>query len=285
MIYLHFFPKRLKLLKHAAPVLHPPKGLDIENLSKEIAEISTKNPVGRPRKSPPKPKITTPEQRAEYVRKVLNHPETLESSPQNYKRFSNELSQERILEIFKRNAISPWGYLENPSKFYFYKIELPPEIEENDHFLPILPTTGECLIIDKSTFKMELIRRGEKIALHYVAPLDFDEENQTVIGKVSNVTSFIKRLKSRNDPVAKMSERLQFHAHSLQTMGKSRMENQKLGSALNFLANQLFMWIHKISEPHPTNAKMPNFVPSAIRLALLVRKQSKPAYSVRITIA
>ena len=45
---------------------------------------------------------------------------------------------------------------------------------------------------------MTLIRRGEKIALNYVAPMDFDERAQSVIPKVANVQNFIKRLKARN---------------------------------------------------------------------------------------
>ena len=44
---------------------------------------------------------------------------------------------------------------------------------------------------------MTLIRRGEKIALKYVAPLDFDETTQSVIPKLVNVQNFIKKLKSR----------------------------------------------------------------------------------------
>ena len=128
---------------------------------------------------------------------------------------------------------------------------------------------------------MTLVRRGEKIALNYVAPMDFDERTQSVIPKLANVQNFIKRLKNRNDPVPSTAERLQFHAHSLQTLAKSELKDgknldERLNSALNFLSNQLSNWILKCTEYN----KLPNFVPSAIRLALLVRNQSKAAYLV-----
>ena len=128
---------------------------------------------------------------------------------------------------------------------------------------------------------MTLIRRGEKIALKFVAPMDYDENTQTVIPKLANVQNFIKRLKSRNDPVPNTPERLQFHAHSLLTLAKSDLKDgpsldDRLGSALNFLSNQLSNWILKCTEYN----KLPNFVPSAIRLGLLVRNQSKSAYQV-----
>ena len=62
----------------------------------------------------------------------------------------------------------------------------------------IFSAPGECLIINKAkNHQMTLIRRGEKIALKYVAPLDFDETSQSVIPKLVNVQNFIKKLKSR----------------------------------------------------------------------------------------
>ena len=68
----------------------------------------------------------------------------------------------------------------------------------------------------------------------------------------------------------------------LQTLAKSELKDSKnlddrLGSALNFLSNQLYNWILKCTEYN----KLPNFVPSTIRLGLLVRNQSKAAYLVR----
>ena len=62
----------------------------------------------------------------------------------------------------------------------------------------IFSAPGECLIINKAkNHQMTLIRRGEKIALKYVAPLDFDETTQSVIPKLVNVQNFIKKLKLR----------------------------------------------------------------------------------------
>ena len=107
--------------------------------------------------------------------------------------------------------------------------------------------------------------------------MDFDMINHRVYSSPENVVNFIKRLKNRSDPVPTVPERLQFHANSLKTLGKS-IENYKLGTALNFLSNQLFNWIDKCTEYH----KLPYFVPSAIRLALLVRNQSRTAYAVSI---
>ena len=129
---------------------------------------------------------------------------------------------------------------------------------------------------------MSLTRRGENIDLHLVAPLDFDVEKQTVFPKLANVNNFIQRLKSRNDPVPNLTETLQFHANSLETLGRSCLNNpnespdEKLGSALIFIANQLGNWVTKCSEYN----KLPQFVPSIIRMALLVRAQSKAAYAV-----
>ena len=94
----------------------------------------------------------------------------------------------------------------------------------------------------------------------------------------NNVKNFIKRLKSRRDPIPTIPERLQFHASSMQTLAKSCSKGMdyKLGSALNFLSNQIFNWIDKCTEYH----KLPNFVPSVIRMALLIRNQSRLAYTV-----
>ena len=154
------------------------------------------------------------------------------------------------------------------------------------HILFCFSVPGECLVINKVLgYQMTLVRRGEKIALNYVAPFDFDERTQSVVPKLANVQNFIKRLKNRNDPVPSTAERLQFHAHSLQTLAKSELKDgknldERLNSALNFLSNQLSNWILKCTEYN----KLPNFVPSAIRLALLVRNQSKAAYLVSFLI-
>ena len=162
----------------------------------------------------------------------------------------------------------------------------PPYRMSDGHILFCFSVPGECLVINKVLgYQMTLVRRGEKIALNYVAPMDFDERTQSVVPKLANVQNFIKRLKNRNDPVPSTAERLQFHAHSLQTLAKSELKDgknldERLNSALNFLSNQLSNWILKCTEYN----KLPNFVPSAIRLALLVRNQSKAAYLVSFLI-
>ena len=117
-------------------------------------------------------------------------------------------------------------------------------------------------------------QKTEKSHFTYIVQL-------TEVPKLANVQNFIKRLKNRNDSVPGIAERLQFHAHSLQTLAKSELKDgknldERLNSALNFLSNQLSNWILKCTEYN----KLPNFVPSAIRLALLVRNQSKAAYLV-----
>jgi len=162
------------------------------------------------------------------------------------------------------------------SKSLFRKID-PKWKHYPQDVLPLMPCTGECLVIEKlNNFKMTLIRRGEKIALKYVAPDDFDETAHRVIPDAAHVRNFIAKLKNRNDPVPSIGERLQFHANSLATLAKDP-KDPKLGSALNFLSNQLFNWIHKTTEYN----KALNFAPSAIRLALLVKNQTRSAFSVR----
>ena len=77
----------------------------------------------------------------EYVKKVLDHPESIErsTSRQVLARRPGDLTEDKVLDIFKRNAQSPWGWLENQDKFYFYKIDLPPDCVEKGHVLPLLP--------------------------------------------------------------------------------------------------------------------------------------------------
>ena len=126
-------------------------------------------------------------------------------------------------------------------------------------------------------YQMTLVRRGEKIALNYVAPLDFDERTQSVIPKLANVQNFIKRLKNRNDPVPSTAERLQFHAHSLQTLAKSELKDgknldERLNSALNFLSNQLSNWILKVSKFQNEFMKLsflPKYEPKIVRISAL----------------
>ena len=70
---------RYKLLKHSAPVLHPPKNVSLEVISKEITEINKKSRIGRPPKSIPLSTKPSKDQKDEYVRKVLETPEVIES--------------------------------------------------------------------------------------------------------------------------------------------------------------------------------------------------------------
>ena len=134
-------------------------------------------------------------------------------------------------------------------------------------------------------FKATLIRRGDDINLKFVAPQDFDPETERLIPTYGNVQSFIKKLVSRTDPVPTVAERLQFHAHSLKTLGRGQSadpnQDDLMCSALNFMSSQLFNWILKCTEYN----KLPTFGASSIRLALLVRNQSKAAYSVSISLA
>ena len=132
---------RYKLLKRSAPVLHPPKNVSLEVISKEITERNKKSRIARPRKSVPLGTNPTSEEKAEYVKKVLEHPEDIEScsSRKVFSRCPEDLSDEKVLEIFKRNAQSPWGWLENKDKFYFYKVDLPPDCVEQGNVLPLLP--------------------------------------------------------------------------------------------------------------------------------------------------
>ena len=132
---------RYKLLKRSAPVLHPPKNVSLEVISKEITERNKKSRIARPRKSVPLGTNPTNEEKAEYVRKVLEHPEDIEScsSRKVFSRPPGDLSEEKVLEIFKRSAQSPWGWLENKDKFYFYKVDLPPDCVEQGNVLPLIP--------------------------------------------------------------------------------------------------------------------------------------------------
>lgn len=253
--------QKTKLLKHAAPILCPPRNVDISTINKEVSRIFPKNRGRRPKKVS----------------------DTLIPNKQ-----LNVLSLEKVLDLFKKQASSPWGWLENKDKFYFYKCDLPTTDNELEleGCLPLLPMTTECLIINKfQNGRMSLIRRSEVIALNYVAPLDFDQGNQTVIPKTVNVNNFIRKLKARNDPTPNISETLQLHANSLETLGKGCLNqsyslsdtnvDERLGTALIFLSNQLQNWVTKCSEYN----KLPNFVPSTIRMALLVKAQSKAAYA------
>ena len=132
---------RYKLLKRSAPVLHPPKNVSLEVISKEITERNKKSRIARPRKSVPLGTNPTSEEKAEYVKKVLEHPEDIEScsSRKVFSRPPGDLSEEKVLEIFKRSAQSPWGWLENKDKFYFYKVDLPPDCVEQGNVLPLIP--------------------------------------------------------------------------------------------------------------------------------------------------
>jgi hypothetical protein len=259
---------------------------------------------GRPRKHPiPTFHLNpTQEERSAYIEHIVGGNGTSNYNinepffPNHHQNILFNLPLDKILDIFKKQSSSPWCWVENSRRFYFFKAENPPDCDldiknyDDDGTLPLLPVCGECLIIDKSQNNnnggMILIRRGERIQLNYVAPDDFDQETLMVFAKASHVQSFIQRLKARNDPVQSVPEVLKFHAHSLQTLGKcclldnSPTENpdldERLGTALNFLSNQLTMWITKCTEYQ----KLPAFVPSAIRLALLVKAQSRSAYSV-----
>ena len=250
----HFPPESIvqvngktKLLKHSAPTLHPPSNVSQAKILKAITKKGKAYTLPSSFTSDQVPRTST---------------------------VQDKYDLDLVLNMFKNQAQSPWGFVENVKKFYFHKIEVPPDgIRDDPNVLPILPCPGECLIIDKMNGKMTLIRRGEQIALKYISPLDFDEEHHRVYSKSTHVLNFIKRLKNRKDPVPTVPERLQFHAHSLQTLGKS--SEDKIGSALTFLSNQLFNWIDKCTEYH----KLPHFVPSTIRMALLARNQSKTAYA------
>lgn len=277
--FLHTI-SRVKLLRHATPMLLPPPNVDVQAISKDLVKKASRlNP--------------TDEEKAAYVDQILR---TSQHDPpaQDYDEEEddleeinedlNEITTDKMLNIFKKNSSSPWGWLESDKKFYFYKTALPPDMDaDNDQDLPLSPIMSECLVIDKSRdFKMTLTRRGEQIELNYVAPLDFSPKFQTIYPRtLDKVHSFIKKLKARNDPIPAIPEVLQMTAQDLSTMGKWCLKHfdrdEKLGSALRFLANQLNLWSSKFTSEHN---KSPSFVPSAIRLALLVRAQSKQAYSV-----
>ena len=130
-------------MKHSAPVLHPPKNVKIESISREISERNKRSRIGRPPKSAVLSSNPTPEQKAEYVKKVLDHPERLErcSNRQVLTKRPGDLPPDKVLEVFKRNGQTPWGWLENKDKFYFYKMDLPPDCVEQDNVLPLLPGT------------------------------------------------------------------------------------------------------------------------------------------------
>ena len=132
---------RYKLLKHSAPILHPPGNVSVEGICKEVFERNKRSRVGRPRKNVNLGSNPTEEQKAEYVKKVLDNPESIErsTSRQVLARRPGDLTEDKVLDIFKRNAQSPWGWLENQDKFYFYKIDLPPDCVEKGHVLPLLP--------------------------------------------------------------------------------------------------------------------------------------------------
>ena len=132
---------RYKLLKHSAPILHPPRNVSVEDICKEVTERNKRSRVGRHRKNVVLGSNPTEEQKAEYVKKVLDHPERIERSTSRQVLFRRpgDLTEDKVLDIFKRNAQSPWGWLENQDKFYFYKIDLPPDCVEKGHVLPLLP--------------------------------------------------------------------------------------------------------------------------------------------------
>ena len=284
----------MKLLKHAAPILHAPRNVDISGISNEVAK-------NRNRGNQKKIASTNIHKHQlgsgnfflffkdnSLVQKCLfiSGDNTISiMAPTSTSSKLPAISFEKIFDLFKKQASSPWGWLETDEKFYFYKCDLPPIIadeEEISNCVPLMPMTTECLIINKNIGRMSLTRRGENIDLHLVAPLDFDIEKQTVIPKLANVNNFIQRLKSRNDPTPNLTETLQFHANSIETLGRNCLKNpkespdEKLGSALIFISNQLGNWVTKCSEYN----KLPQFVPSIIRMALLVRAQSKAAYAV-----
>ena len=262
---------RTKLLKHAAPILCPPSNVDITTIPKEMAKTFHKN-RGRQKKKPlARAEIGFASSSSSFI--AIMQP-------------ANVITLDKVLDIFKKHATNPWSWHETTEKFYFSKCDLPPKCESK-YCLPLMPMVTECLMIDKTqNGKMQLIRRGEIIALKYVAPEDYDDRNETVLHTTWNVKNFIQKLKARNDPVPSIPEALQLHANAIDTIGKSCLGLQhanlddRLGTALIFLSNQLSNWVTKCTEYN----KLPNFVPSTIRMALLVRAQSKAAYAVRYLI-
>ncbi len=108
---------------------------------------------------------------------------------------------------------------------------------------------------------------------------------------VSNFINLLKKQRSGNE--IRMSDTISMAATSMQTSGQAcldkpeRLNNieelgSQMGSALKFLGNQLALWAERCNRwpSTQTNAMHGSFVPSAVRVALLMRAQSKTAYSV-----
>ena len=132
--FLHFF--RTKLLRHSAPTLNPPENINQELILRDITKKG-KNYHAQ------------------------DHVQDHQFQSQSHEEDFYDL--DLVLYLFKKHANSPWGFVENSQKFYFYKVDLPPDCDECEETLPLLPCPGECLIINKINGKMELIRRGETI--------------------------------------------------------------------------------------------------------------------------
>ena len=130
---------RTKLLRHSAPTLNPPENVNQEIILRDITR---------------KGKNYHAQDSQDHVEE---HPFRSEINEDNY-------DIDLVLDIFKKHANSPWGFVENSRKFYFYKVDLPPDCDECDETLPLLPCPGECLVLHKDqNGRMELIRRGETI--------------------------------------------------------------------------------------------------------------------------
>ena len=78
------------------------------------------------------------------------------------------ISFEKILDIFKKHADSPWGWLETDEKFYFYKCDLPPTDAEFSNCVPLMPITTECLIINKIKRQSIYVFATISLANHYL---------------------------------------------------------------------------------------------------------------------
>ena len=85
--------------------MHPPSNVDITSIPKEVAKTFHKN-RGRPRS---------------YELPTIN----LEVEPTTQSSVLN-LNLNKVFDLFKKQASSPWGWLETNDKFYFFKSELPP---------------------------------------------------------------------------------------------------------------------------------------------------------------
>ncbi len=171
-----------------------------------------------------------------------------------------ELSLDQFLEIFRSEAKSPWGYVENDEVFSFHKIALTPE--ENT------PFCEEVLTITKEDCCVELKKYG--VVMDLADLFRYAYKDGKFIRKESVVKTFLQHLFNWTTDKSHHSYYKQLlHCASDILQKVDTSEAFKHRTTLKFVLEQL-----KLMTGHRT------YNPATLWLAMLVRFHSTTAYRV-----